>query len=54
MVILPSKGFLSGFLVPLGAGPFPFASGLGEGHGSSKLRYLVCGQQLGACGDGFR
>lgn len=51
---LPSKGFLSRFLVPFGTGPFPSELGLCEGHGSNKLRYLVCGQQLGVCSDGFR
>jgi hypothetical protein len=43
-MILPSKGFLSRFLVPLGTGPFSSESGLCEGHGSNKLRYLVCEQ----------
>lgn len=42
------------FLVPLGTGPFPSELGFCEGHGSSKLRYLVCRQQLGECSDGFR
>lgn len=35
---------------------WPFSSELGlcEGHGSSKLRYLVYQQQLGVCSEGFR
>ena len=35
--------------MPLGTGPLPSELGLCGGHGSSKLRYLVCGQQLGVC-----
>lgn len=42
------------FLVPLGTDPFPSELGLCEGHGSNKLRYLVCGQQPEVCSHGFR
>lgn len=47
VMIWPLKGFLSSFLVLLVTGPLSCESGLCEGHGSSKLRYLVCEQSWG-------
>lgn len=44
VMIWPLKGFLSSFLVLLVTSPLSCESGLCEGRGSSKLRYLVCEQ----------
>ena len=51
---LAIEGLPEQFLVPLGTGPFPSELGLCEGHGSNKLRYLVCGQQPEVCSDGLK
>lgn len=47
VMIWQLKGFLSSFLVFLVTSPLSCESGLCEGHGSSKLRYLVCEQSWG-------
>lgn len=53
VMVWPVEGFLSRFLVLLVSSPLSCESGLCEGHGSSKLRYLVC-KQSWECNNGFR